>query len=360
MLWAVVMGPPTLTVALLGNRAWRAVGLFALFLGVVLSGSYQLGFQALGCLTLSTRSSVLLAGFHYLLWAFVLACFALAAWLLARIVRQYQARSTSDQMLALDGLWLLVTVFVILFQLGPSGLSAFAFLLAFAAYKAALWVALPRLAYPAAAEPPQPLLLLRVFGYTRRTRTLIDQVGQVWRHNGPIDMIGGTDLAAALIEPDELAQFWTGRLRRSFIADADDLRLRMQALDDRRDPDGRYRINEFFCHDNTWQATVRTLARRSRAVLMDLRGFGRQNRGCEFELGLLLHEVPLARIVLLIDASTRRADLEALLQSVWSRLPEVSPNRKLQRPALQLLQAGEESGTLERLMSRLFASAGDS
>ena len=196
-----------------------------------------------------------------------------------------------------------------------------------------------------------------MFGYTRRTRALIDQVGQLWRHNGPIDMIGGTDLATALIEPDELAQFWTGRLRGSFIGNAADLQSRLRALDDRPDPDGRYRINEFFCHDNTWQATVRALARRSTAVLMDLRSFGRQNRGCEFELSLLLHEVPLARIVLLIDGSTRREDLEPLLRSAWSALPDTSPNRSLQFPTLQLLQAGDERGTLERVMSRLFASA---
>lgn len=337
LLWALVMGPPTLVIALLGNRAWRSVGLFALFLGLALSGSYQLGFQALGCLTLSTRSSALLKSFDYLLWALVLACCALAGWALIRVKRRYEARRTSDQMLVLDGWWLLVTLFQSLFQLSASGPNAVTFLLGYVAYKIVLRIALPRLSSPPGAGSAQPLLLLRVFGYTRRTRALIDQVGQFWRHNGPINMIGGSDLATALIEPDELAQFWTGKLRRSFIANAADLQARLQALDDRPDPDGRYRINEFFCHENTWQAAVRELARRSSAVLMDLRGFGRQNRGCEYELGLLLHEVPLARIVLLIDGSTRRQELESVLQLVWDRLPDGSPNRGPQHPALQLL-----------------------
>lgn len=357
LLWASVMAPPTLVIALLSNRAWRSVGLFALFLGVALSLSYQLGFQALACLALSTRSSVLFGSFDYLLWSLVLACFASAAWILARVARRYEARRTSDQMLVLDSWWLLVTLFAVLFQLGTSGLTAFTIIFAFVAYKAVLHIALPRLASSSAAGTPQSLLLLRVFGYTRRTRTLIDQVGQFWRHNGPINMIGGADLAASLIEPDELAQFWTGGLRRRFIANAADLQSRLQAIDSRRDPDGRYRINEFFCHDDTWQAVVRGLAQRSEAVLMDLRSFGRKNRGCEFELGLLLHEVPLARIVLLIDSSTRREDLEPLLQSVWSRLPDTSPNHGLRFPALQLMQAADESATFERVMSRLFACA---
>lgn len=199
--------------------------------------------------------------------------------------------------------------------------------------------------------------MLRVFGHTRRTRRLTDQVGQFWRYRGPINMIGGTDLATSLIEPDELIRFWSGRLRQTFIANDADLRSRLTALDTRRDPDGRYRINEFFCHDNSWQATVHALAQRSSVVLMDLRGFGRQNRGCEFELGLLLDEVPLARIVLVVDDSTRLDELTPLLQSAWSRLPDSSPNRALPQPTLQLLRAGDEGRTLERVLSRLYASA---
>ena len=352
--WAAVMGLPTLIIALLGNRAWRSVGLVALFLGLAISASLLFGFQALGCLTLTTRSELLLTTFYYLLAALVLGSVLLAgSWL----KRSYQAKRTSDQMLVLDGWWLLVTLLQLLFELGPSGLSATAFLLSYVAYKVVLRTALPRVASASSRGSPPSLLLLRVFGYTRRTRGLIDQVGQFWRHCGPINMIGGVDLATSLVEPDELAQFWMGRLRRAFIANGADLQARLAALDRRPDPDGRYRVNEFFCYDNTWQATVRDLARASSAVIMDLRGFGRQNRGCEYELGLLMNEVPLARIVLLIDGSSRREELESLLQSFWGKLHAASPNRVLERPVLQLLLVRDESGTLDRVMSRLFASA---
>lgn len=76
--------------------------------------------------------------------------------------------------------------------------------------------------------------MLRVFGYTRRTRGLADQVGQAWRHVGPIDMIGGTDLASAQIEPDELMSFWSGRPRQAFIANDADLERRLAARDEGR------------------------------------------------------------------------------------------------------------------------------
>ena len=199
--------------------------------------------------------------------------------------------------------------------------------------------------------------MLRVFGYSARTRQLTDQVGQYWRYNGPINMIGGADLATALIEPDELMQFWSGKQRQSFVANEADLKTRLQTLDIRRDPDTRYRINEFFCHDNTWQAMVKALAQQSAVVLMDLRGFGKTNRGCEFELAMLLGDVPLIRVLLLVDGTTRMDELESMLQAAWRKIPDSAPNRVLQEPVLHLFQAADSDHALQPLLSRLFACA---
>jgi hypothetical protein len=260
-------------------------------------------------------------------------------------------------MLMLDSWWLLVTALEILFQMGSSGFASFSFLLAFAGYRIALQQCLQRSGQGDQPGTPRPMLLLRVFGHTARARALADQVGQTWRHAGPINMIGGTDLATALLEPDELMAFWSGRLRQGFVASSADLENRIQRLDERRDPDGRYRINEFFCHDNTWRATVRALAQRSAVVLMDLRGFGKENRGCEFELAMLLGEVPLARVVLLVDGSTRTEDLKTLLHSVWNTLPIASPNREVAAPVLHLFHVEDSSKALQPLLTRLFAAA---
>ena len=61
LLWAIIMGLPTLVMALLSNRAWRPVGLIALFLGIVLAGSFLLGFQGIGCLARGVVGCGLLA-----------------------------------------------------------------------------------------------------------------------------------------------------------------------------------------------------------------------------------------------------------------------------------------------------------
>jgi hypothetical protein len=357
LLWMITMGPPTAVIVLLANRAWRPVGLVALFVSIVLVAAYVLGFQLLGCMLLTTRSDALLAAMTYLQVALVLAC-AVPAWmLLRRAARRYRAKQTSDQMFTLDSLWLLVTALEILFQMGSSGVASLSFLLAFAGHKIVLGMGLrhPGLAYP--AGKPQSLLLLRVFGHTARVRTLADQVGQTWRHAGPINMIGGTDLATALLEPDELMAFWSGKLRQGFVVSPAGLDTRLQHLDEEPDPDGRYRVNEFFCHDNTWCATVRALARRSAVVLMDLRGFGKENRGCETELAMLLGEVPLARVLLIVDRTTRTEDLKVLLRSMWDKLPASSPNRDVTQPVLYLFQIEDISKELAPLLSHLFAAA---
>lgn len=355
-LWAITMGPPTMVVVLLANRAWRSVGLTALFVSIVLMAAFQLGFMFIGCAVFSTKSIALFEARNYLLAAIVLACAVLAWLLLRRSARRYQAKLSSDQMFTLDSWWLLVTALEVLLQIAGSGVSGFWLLMAFVGYKIALNLGLRHFDLANQPGKPQSMLLLRVFGHARRARTLADQVGQTWRHAGPINMIGGTDLATALLEPDELMMFWSGKLRQGFVAGPTDLESRLRNLDEQRDPDGRYRVNEFFCHDNTWRATVHALAQRSSVVLMDLRGFGKANRGCEFELGLLLDEVPLGRVVLLVDRSTRMEDLEPLLHSAWGRLSASSPNRELEEPVLHLFRVEDSGKALRPLLLGLFAA----
>jgi hypothetical protein len=78
-------------------------------------------------------------------------------------------------------------------------------------------------------------------------------------------------------------------------------------LDVEPDRDGRYRITEFCCRDDTWQATVVALIARADAIVMDLRGFSAERRGAEFELQQLAARTSPQRVVLVIDASTDRA-----------------------------------------------------
>ena len=100
-----------------------------------------------------------------------------------------------------------------------------------------------------------------------------------------------------IVEPPEILDFVGGRMSRRFVRGKDDLEQRLTELDTLPDPDGRYRVNEFFCRADTWQMTMRQLAARSDAVLMDLRCFSPSNQGCLYELGQLVNIVPLSRVL---------------------------------------------------------------
>jgi hypothetical protein len=92
------------------------------------------------------------------------------------------------------------------------------------------------------------------------------------------------------------------------------------------DPDGRYRVNEFFCRDGMWRETVTKLMAQSDLVAMDLRAFTSEKKGCLFELGTLINEVPLHRVVLLIDRTTDEPFLRRSLTDFWREMNPQSPN----------------------------------
>jgi hypothetical protein len=93
-----------------------------------------------------------------------------------------------------------------------------------------------------------------------------------------------------------------------------------------RDPDGRFRINNFFCHADSWQAAVPRLVENGEAVLMDLRSFSATNAGCIHELHYLVQNVPFGRCLLVVDHTTDAAFLKHTLTATWDTLTPASPN----------------------------------
>jgi hypothetical protein len=97
-----------------------------------------------------------------------------------------------------------------------------------------------------------------------------------------------------------------------------------------RDPDGRFRINNFFCHADSWQAALPRLVENGEAVLMDLRSFSATNAGCIHELRYLVQNVPFSRCLLVVDDTTDEEFLKHTLTATWDTLSPTSPN--YQRP----------------------------
>jgi hypothetical protein len=338
VLWLIMAGPPTVFLLVLLHRRWRAVGpLVFVFMLAGAAGAHfssavmatEAGMHAIVGLSVDSGANVLAVFAVLQLLAFGAAAFA--SWLVLLWLRgRYEAKAISDQSLLVDTIWLISCMYLAL-DLANVGIawSAAAFG-GFAVYKgltALAFLAMHRLAGP---KVNYRLLLLRVFGSRQRSEQLMTLVGSRWRYTGSIQLIGATDLAASTLEPHEFLDFVRGKLANRYINGPARLEQQLEEMDLMPDADGRFRINEFLCHDDTWRMTLSRLVASSDAVLMDLRGFSPTNQGCVFELRELVNVVPLTRVILIVDGTTDVDFLQEVLQHAWADMDAVSPNRHLQ------------------------------
>jgi hypothetical protein len=364
--WVIENAPPTVLLLAFLLRQIRAVGplVLAFLLALAVGSQTVLSLAA-------AHPSILraLSGFGFSLGlgpaavfvGMILAgtlSFGLLGWpLLLWLGRCYKRKRLSDQSLTVDSLWLLfgaVQSIGLAFE-APHWIMTGA--AAFIAYKAVANLGFRMIGGCRRHVQPRTLLLLRVFALARRSELLFHQLRTHWLYAGSVSMIAGPDLVTTTVEPHEFLDFLTGYLGRQFVKDSSDLERRLTAMDRGRDPDGRYRINEFFCHNDTWQMTMERLAATSDAVLMDLRSFSLANQGCIFEIGRLVDGVDLTRVVFLADASTDRAFLDATLERLWDHIAADSPNRVAESPTVRVFRVSRQSDSdLRALLPLLFSA----
>lgn len=344
--WLITNGPPTVLAYGFLARPIRAVGPLVLSFMVLAGIGSQFTLSWLGADDVRLRAAVEAGsalglggiGIFWAVFALGFAAFGVLGWILLRwLGARYRRKLFSDQSLTLDSIWLLFAVYHgigLVFE-GPAWMASG--LVAFAAYKLAALAGHAR-SRASGRTTPRTLLVLRVFSLGRRSEQLFDAIRTHWQRLGGISLIAGPDLVTTNVEPHEFLDFVSGKLSRQFVQDDADLERRVAAMDLGPDPDGRYRVNEFFCHADTWQATMRRLARESGAVLMDLRSFSPSNQGCLYELGRLLDTVDLARVVFVTDGSTDQRFLNDALRELWQGISTASPNRRHVNPVARLLQ----------------------
>jgi hypothetical protein len=238
---------------------------------------------------------------------------ALAPWLLLAwpvwrlglwLAQAYRDKCFSDLGYLLAAYWFVILVASALPAVEGAGWQGFTQLLPWLWLPLLAWL-LPRWLVPEGAPPT--LLVLRVFQQDAAVETLFDRVIERWRLTGNTVLIAGTDLISRTLDPDDLFTFLNGRLGERFIASPAQVPQRLAEFDLQPDPDGRYRVNECYCFDGTWQAALAALVQRADVVLMDLRGFQAKNAGCRHELGVLSQAANVQRVVLLHDERTDRA-----------------------------------------------------
>ena len=360
LLW-VLYALPSLILLLFLNKTIRTIGpLVLLFVFVVMLGNHVaftlLSLPAVMTFAVNVAVAIGLGG-HAAFWGFSILGMLVAvwpAWLAVAFLRdRYAAKRMSEFQFTVDAIWMLQALMLAFSFYREQGVVAMsAALVPLLAWRLALALALRPLAAAARTRPPQRLLLLRVYGFGRRSRRLFDLLGTRWRLLGSIDLIAAPDLASRTIEPSTFLDFIRGRLARLFVRTPDNLRERLAVIDRQPDPDARFRVNQLFCSDDMWKDAVIALMGEASLVVMDLRGFSMQRAGCVFELQTLLDTVPLERLVFLFDWTTDRAALQTVLEERWQQLDGASPNLAIPNPAVRLLDAGQGD---TRVVKRLLA-----
>jgi hypothetical protein len=371
--WSVFNLAPTVLILVFRHRRVRAVAPLVLaFVTTVLAGvagvigaafifqdvSVKAIAMASAILDVSSRTAMI--GYFLLLCTVTALVFGMLGWsLMAWIRRGYRRRTISEQSLAIDAVWALFAAFYAV-GFGAAGLRwSLSPLVAFAILKAAIAAGNRRWHSSEDSREYHPaLLVLRVFALGTRSEVLFEAVTRRWRYVGHIRLIAGMDLALSTVAPHQFLAFVTGKLRHLFIGSEAAAERAVAALDDARARDGRFRINDFFCHADTWQRVLRKLIASTDVVLMDLRSFSERNAGCVFEIQELLGAMPFARLVFVVDEGTDKDYLALILKEACARFPSDSPNSGRSPSMLELFEL-ESRGRpdVQPLLRRLCAAA---
>jgi len=363
LFWIIENGPATILLYLFLMRSIRSVGPLVLVFAITALLGAQLAISLLSTSEKGMRVAVKIgaqvglggSGVFVVTLLLGLLWFAVFGWLILRwIGARYSAKKFSDESLTVDVIFVLFAIVASVDLVFEHWMWVATGLVALIAYKVLARTGFHLLP---GTRSPKRLLLLRVFALGRRSGPLFDAIRKAWLRGGAIAMIAGPDLVTSEVEPHEFLGFLSGKLGRRFVADDAELDSRAAAMDSRPDPDGRYRVAEFFCRAETWQPTMRRLVADSDAVLMDLRSFSASNQGCVYELGRLLDTIDLRHVVFVTDKTTDRGFLEATLQQQWSRLAAESPNRSAAEPAARFFNVhGPTASETRALVGHLAAS----
>ena len=323
--WVEAVWAPTALLALVANRWLKNIA--PLLVMVVLF----VGWAA------AMSSMSLIAGLYPL---------AIGALLLFLIVHGYERKYFSDLSFHLGFLWTVFSLWYVTHETMSLWWSAVAAVLAYALITR---LTLPVLRREARRHRPASLLVLRVFGAPSRSQRLFEELGTRWRYIGPLHLIAGADSAVTNLDLSEAAHFFTFRVRSLYVSNRDDLERRLARLDTAPDPDGRYRVNDFFCFEDTWKPTFTRLLAVSDVVLVDLSGFGPQHTGVAFELEQLLARRPLDSFVLVTDDRTDADHLSATLTRLWRALDPSLPNARAADPVLRVFHNPRPEGLMAAL-----------
>lgn len=137
--------------------------------------------------------------------------------------------------------------------------------------------------------------------------------------------------------------FGARNMKTNFVSNKDALEKELKKLE--KHPiklDNSFKEKPMSCYDNTWKLTVEKLVNTANVVLMDLRGFSEKNKGCEFEVNLLLNAVSLNK-VLFLGYSSAIPLIKDVIKTKFKTLEKSSPNYNINNPKAIIFEVKKET-----------------
>ena len=267
-------------------------------------------------------------------------------------------------------------------------------------------------------EPNQALLILRVFGNKKQTALTFGKVTNFWKHFGSwftvVDpsfikrengfftfktlltltyLFSPAIILGILIEsffpsflewilpnssdqirfefafiPGMVAtciifyQYMRFKISRSYAKDVEDIQKKLRkTLNRPRKLDLSFKSLPMFCYANTWKLAVSEFIKNSSVILMDLRGFTVERKGCEYEIDFLLDTFPINQILFLADAKNDQSLIEKTIMDRWEYLREHSPNIHLETPKARIfISNNQDKIDVQSIIDLLIVSVDDS
>jgi hypothetical protein len=315
-------------------RYWRLFKLATLILAVVAffwSSMPLQGARSVLAILSTTAGSVLGV-------LFVWAVFKVFIWF------QEQVRWLTPEIIEAHFCWAYLTLFLLVCVsylrgslFSDSGLLFLGCVVAFALQLVVLHTQFWRTRSRRPSRTPKRLLLLRTFGRADEPEYLLDALDDTWRRIGAVDFLARSDVASRTLRSSMLEAFLLRHTADQYLKTDEEVDKRLLDLRSEVEGDARYPVNGVYCYDSVWKRACIRLVQDAAVVLMDLRGFTSESRGCVWELDHLVKHTPLRRILLLVDGNTDLVALKREAQAAWAHLPLDSPNTSDQEPELEFL-----------------------
>lgn len=303
---AIQVGPSAIAAMILASRAFRTTSLtvYLIALALIVPMLFALDLALVLVPTFFGASLLVAVGLMFGLGM-------VFSWVTSRLLARISS-GASGLMLQSYAIWFIMTLWQISLLSSSQGGMAFLALLSLLAFVTTLFL----LSKVGKVGDGSQLLFLRVFG--QRGLHQKSTLGQMtdWRTKGPVMLIGAADLATETLNQDELSAFLGGGTDRLFIKSPTDIDEAL-GRSAKVAHDGLYPVLDFYCQDDTWRPSVQILMGRATRVVLDLRGFSKDNQGVQYEIAHLIKRVKVEILTILVDGSTDIDLAQSLFQHHW-------------------------------------------